>query len=150
MTLTIRATQQRTENPDPVASSAPARQKPTLRKESDPLLDAIMDWRPGGPSKFAKLFSGLASPAPKSASASRRKTPEPASRKKNKLAVRAGDERLIDYCEVCGMLGVVRSTLSAWVREGRFPQPFHLSAGRVRWRQSVVEKWVAEREGASA
>ena len=54
--------------------------------------------------------------------------------------------------EVIAMLGVARSTLRRWMADGTFPRPIKLSAGprgRVAWRQSTIEHWVASRSEAA-
>jgi predicted DNA-binding transcriptional regulator AlpA len=51
------------------------------------------------------------------------------------------------------VLGVHRSTLRKWVREGTFPRPIRLSAhanGRVGWLRSTVEIWLRARPEAGA
>jgi predicted DNA-binding transcriptional regulator AlpA len=49
-----------------------------------------------------------------------------------------------------GMLPVTKVTLWRWIRDGDFPKPIKLGANRVGWRESVVRRWLDERERASA
>jgi hypothetical protein len=34
-------------------------------------------------------------------------------------------------------------------KQGKFPQPFKLSANRLGWRRSTIRRWLAEREQGS-
>jgi prophage regulatory protein len=43
--------------------------------------------------------------------------------------------------QVAGLLGVNRSTLWRWAREGRFPKPVKLSPGVVAWWLTDVREW---------
>ncbi|MEV4783407.1 helix-turn-helix transcriptional regulator [Burkholderia sp. LMU1-1-1.1] len=42
-----------------------------------------------------------------------------------------------------GILPVSPATVWRWVRDGKFPQPFKLSAGVTAWRLSDVEQFIA-------
>lgn len=50
---------------------------------------------------------------------------------------------------VAALLGVSPTTLWRMVRRADFPAPFRLSRGRVGWRGTTVEQWLAEREATS-
>ena len=52
---------------------------------------------------------------------------------------------LLRDAEVAALLGIARSTLWAWVKEGGFPSPVRLAANTVRWPRSEVEAGVAEK-----
>jgi len=43
-----------------------------------------------------------------------------------------------------GMLPVSPATIWRWVRDGKFPQPFKLSAGVTAWRTADIEQFVAD------
>ena len=47
--------------------------------------------------------------------------------------------------EVCRAIGVSRSTLERWRRNGVFPPPQQLGPQVVGWRTAAVEKWLSER-----
>ena len=58
-------------------------------------------------------------------------------------------DRLLNSREVADLLGLHPRYLNAMCRAGRFPTPIKLSPadqGQRRWRSSVVEAWIAERE----
>lgn len=44
-----------------------------------------------------------------------------------------------------GLIGVGKTTLWRWVKEGVFPQPIRLSDGVTVWRLSDVQKWLEEK-----
>lgn len=43
--------------------------------------------------------------------------------------------------EIVERLGIGRSTLFRWVKEGSFPQPIRAGRRFTRWRLSDVERW---------
>jgi len=45
--------------------------------------------------------------------------------------------------------GLSRSTLYAYMREGRFPQPVAISERCVAWIEGEIDAWIAERITAS-
>jgi prophage regulatory protein len=45
--------------------------------------------------------------------------------------------------------GLSRSTLYAYMREGRFPQPVAISERCVAWIEAEIDAWIAERIAAS-
>jgi prophage regulatory protein len=47
-------------------------------------------------------------------------------------------------------IGIARSTLWLWAKDGRFPRPIKLGPRTTVWRESDVEKWIAERAATSA
>ena len=51
--------------------------------------------------------------------------------------------------QVAEVIGVSPSTLDRMVGRGEFPPPLRLSPGRVGWRRTTVQRWLAEREAAS-
>ena len=48
-----------------------------------------------------------------------------------------------------GMLPVSPATIWRWVRDGKFPQPFKLSAGVTAWHLSDVEQFIASSSASS-
>lgn len=49
---------------------------------------------------------------------------------------------LIDEPNACELLGVHRSTLWRWVREGKLPKPTKLGPGVARWRASQINGFI--------
>jgi prophage regulatory protein len=45
--------------------------------------------------------------------------------------------------------GLSRSTLYAYMREGRFPQPVAISQRCVAWIESEIDAWIADRIAVS-
>ena len=43
-------------------------------------------------------------------------------------------------------LALSRATIYRWMKEGEFPKPIHLGTNMVRWKQSDIDNWLAERE----
>jgi excisionase family DNA binding protein len=42
--------------------------------------------------------------------------------------------------EVAALVGVTRQTITAWVREGRFPRPLRIGRRRRFWDRDAVER----------
>jgi len=59
-------------------------------------------------------------------------------------------ERLLRVREVADMIGVGVTTVWEWSRSGRLPKPFRLSARLTVWKESEIQRFIAEltREGA--
>jgi predicted DNA-binding transcriptional regulator AlpA len=49
--------------------------------------------------------------------------------------------------EVSGWLGVDKSTLDRWTRDGAFPPKVQLGPSRVGWPRSAVQAWLDSRAG---
>lgn len=49
-----------------------------------------------------------------------------------------------------GILPVSPATIWRWVRDGKFPQPFKLSAGVTAWYAADVEQFIAASSAATA
>lgn len=60
------------------------------------------------------------------------------------------DERYIRIKELSEMLGISRSTIYRLLNEDKFPKQIKLTERTSVWRLSTIEKWVAEKEGASS
>lgn len=56
--------------------------------------------------------------------------------------------KLIRLPSVSDRTGLGKSSLYAGVKAGTFPSPVRLSARAVAWRESDVDKWIAERTTA--
>ncbi len=52
---------------------------------------------------------------------------------------------LIRLDTVMARTGLSRSTLYAYMREGRFPQPVAISERCVAWIESEISDWIADR-----
>jgi prophage regulatory protein len=48
--------------------------------------------------------------------------------------------------DVLATVGVKKSSIYKWIREGRFPAPVRLGENSVGWREADVETWLAARE----
>ena len=53
--------------------------------------------------------------------------------------------KLLKINEICSILGVSRSTIWRWVRNGTLPAPIALSSQQRRWTESDVAAFVRER-----
>jgi prophage regulatory protein len=47
---------------------------------------------------------------------------------------------------VLAAVGLKKSTVYKWIREGRFPAPVRLGENSVGWREADIEAWLAARE----
>jgi prophage regulatory protein len=56
--------------------------------------------------------------------------------------------RVMRRAEVEKAVGLSRSTIYDLMSRGQFPKPIKLGERAVGWRESDVEKWLAEREVA--
>jgi prophage regulatory protein len=55
---------------------------------------------------------------------------------------------LVRLNEVKARTGLSRSTLYAYVRDGRFPPPVTISKRCVAWVEGEIDRWIAERIAA--
>ena len=55
---------------------------------------------------------------------------------------------LLTQAHVLALLGVSRPTLWAWRREGRFPEALRIGPNSIRWRESDIRAWLANRPAA--
>lgn len=53
-------------------------------------------------------------------------------------------ERLIRIDEVCQRVGLGKSTVYVMMRDGRFPKPYKISFGAVRWSEEEIAAWIAD------
>lgn len=60
----------------------------------------------------------------------------------------APGDRLIQLPEVRARIPIDRSTIWRMTREGRFPAPVDLGLRRLAWRESEINRWIAERAAA--
>jgi len=54
-------------------------------------------------------------------------------------------EKLLRIREVSEWLGVSKTTVYKWVKEGRFPEPVILADHASRWVEAEVVAWLASR-----
>jgi len=57
-------------------------------------------------------------------------------------------ERLLRLQEVKHQVGLGRTAIYRGVKEGTFPAPVKLTGRARAWRQSEIDKWIAERPPA--
>jgi len=55
------------------------------------------------------------------------------------------NERLIRLPEVMAKLGIKRSTVWLFAKEGRLPKPIKLSAKVTVWRESEIDTYIANK-----
>ena len=48
--------------------------------------------------------------------------------------------------ELKEILGVGKSTIYYWIKEGKFPRPIHLGQRCVGWLSSDIERWLNEKK----
>ncbi|KGX50824.1 prophage CP4-57 regulatory family protein [Burkholderia pseudomallei TSV44] len=54
--------------------------------------------------------------------------------------------KLLRLVGVLDTVGVKKTTLYRWIREGKFPAPVQLGARSVAWRATDVQQWVESRQ----
>jgi prophage regulatory protein len=59
------------------------------------------------------------------------------------------EDRFLRLPTVLARIGISRSTLWAWTREGKFPPPVKIGPRAVGWRSTEVDAWIAERVAES-
>ncbi len=57
-------------------------------------------------------------------------------------------ERLLRLPEVAERVGLRRTAIYEKVAAGTFPSPVHVTSRAVRWKESQIENWIAERPNA--
>ena len=60
------------------------------------------------------------------------------------------NSRFLRIKEILPLVGISRATVLREVEAGRFPPPVRLSPGRVGWRPTDIEDWVADRPAAKS
>lgn len=58
-------------------------------------------------------------------------------------------DQVLSKAAVAALIGVSPSSIDRWCRSGGFPPKLRLGPGRVGWRKTAVEAWLAERETAA-
>lgn len=53
-----------------------------------------------------------------------------------------GQDRFLRIGDVTKMAGLSRSTVYAWVRQGRFPAPYQQGPNWSRWSEQEVRLWM--------
>ena len=64
------------------------------------------------------------------------------------MAPACRDNSLIRQRDLCALLGISRSTLFRWERDGTFPRRLKLGPKRVAWRKSDIDDWLTGRSAA--
>lgn len=59
------------------------------------------------------------------------------------------NDRVIRVGEVAGIIGVGKSTVWLWDREGKIPKSFKLTASTTVWRYSEIMAWLDEKQRES-
>ncbi|WP_175822165.1 AlpA family phage regulatory protein [Burkholderia sp. BCC0419] len=54
--------------------------------------------------------------------------------------------KLLRLVGVLDTVGVKKTTLYRWIREGKFPAPVQLGSRSVGWRATDVQNWVESRQ----
>jgi len=55
------------------------------------------------------------------------------------------EERFLRLPEVVRRVGVAKSSIWLWAREGKFPKPLKISPRVTCWRESEIAAWIASR-----
>lgn len=58
-------------------------------------------------------------------------------------------DQILRLPQVQQVTGLSKSSIYAFVKEGRFPAPVQLSARAVGWSSSSVQEWIRQRIGGS-
>lgn len=61
------------------------------------------------------------------------------------LAEMADDERLLRLSDVIKQVSLGTTTIYKLMNEGSFPRAIQIGQNSVRWRQSDIKRWIAER-----
>ena len=54
-------------------------------------------------------------------------------------------ERILRLKEVKNRTGLSRSTIYAWIKEGKFPKAVALGDKAIGWRESEISSWIESR-----
>jgi prophage regulatory protein len=54
--------------------------------------------------------------------------------------------KILRLIGVLDIVGVKKSALYQWIKDGKFPAPVRLGPRAVGWRQADIEEWLASRE----
>lgn len=57
---------------------------------------------------------------------------------------------LVPPTEAARQLGAHRVTIHRWVKQGILPPPIRITSRKIGWRQSTIEKLLADREPGGA
>lgn len=49
--------------------------------------------------------------------------------------------KILSEKEICGLVGVDRSTIRRWERAGQFPKRMNLGPGRIGWAEEEFQEW---------
>ena len=56
-------------------------------------------------------------------------------------------DKFLRINDVIEMLSVGKSTIWAWVKQGKFPPPIKLSPGCTVWSLNTIDEWVNQKKG---
>lgn len=57
------------------------------------------------------------------------------------------NDRILRITELETMLGVSRSSIYAWIKEGAFPKQIKLAVRAVGWKASDIQAWIDAKAG---
>lgn len=60
------------------------------------------------------------------------------------------ESNMIDVKAVCAIIGVSRTTIYKWMRDGSFPKGYGMSARCRRWKPEEVDAWIRSHAPAAA
>ncbi len=60
------------------------------------------------------------------------------------------NERLLRVAEVAGTLGIARSTVWLWAKQGRLPKPFKLTPSTTVWKHSEIQDFIRQHSSGGA
>ncbi|MGS0737570.1 helix-turn-helix transcriptional regulator [Pseudomonas sp. GG8] len=52
-------------------------------------------------------------------------------------------DRFLRFESIAGLVGVSRSTINRWEKEGKFPKRVQLGSQTVAWRESQISHWMS-------
>ena len=58
------------------------------------------------------------------------------------ITIQAPRQLFLTLAEVCRLLGYDRKTISAWVKDGRFPPPITVGSSKA-WSNTAIGLWIA-------
>ena len=55
-------------------------------------------------------------------------------------------QKILRPKQVCELLGIPKSTLYPWIRDGEFPKPFNMGKRAVGWTEETINNWVLAKQ----
>ena len=65
------------------------------------------------------------------------------------MATKTGGHRMLNIGEVVDRVGLSKPTLYRQIKKGRFPRGTQVADRAVRWHESQIDAWMAEKMGAA-